>query len=412
MASVTESEIVQGLRDGEFLLHFQPKASLTTNRIVGAEALARWRRPDGGMLLPGAFIPVAERSPLIKCLTQRLLARLLQDLGDSGMCKDLSVSFNVSARDLEDPTLTRAILHAIAHGSLPSAVLELEITETQALQGGACMLANVQQLAEAGVGLAMDDYGIGYSSMDTLSRWPFTTIKLDQGIVGRMLGSPKNATIVRSSIRLGHELGLNVVAEGVETPEQYDFLVEAGCRVAQGYLVSRPLPLDEFDVFRRNIGKCRGMPIGLVHMAIVDHVQWRRQMVSYAIQRAALPPDSPSRQLDGFPALCLTQCALGKWYFGEGRYFADNPMYQAIDTPHRALHEVGARIVDQVRGGAVLRDMVPLLYQLKQVSAALIRLLEDLEDAGLEALYSAPEPDCPPAVAPCRLPGAAPLPNT
>lgn len=395
MATVTKSEIVQGLRRGEFILHYQPKASLLTNRIVGAEALARWRRPDGKLVPPGVFIPVAERSPLIKELTLQLLTRLLEDLGDKGLGKELSVSFNVSARDLEDGPLTHAILHAMAHQRLSPGALELEITETQALEGGERMLAHVQELGEAGVGLAMDDYGIGYSSMDTLSQWPFTTIKLDQGIVGRMLGSPKNATIVRSSIRLGHELGLNVVAEGVETPDQYDFLVEAGCRVAQGYLVSPPLPMDEFEVFRHNISKCRGMPIGLVHMAIVDHVQWRRQMVSYAIQRAALPPDSPIRQLDGFPALCVTQCALGKWYVGEGSYFAGNPMYQAIDAPHRALHDAGAAIVGRVRAGAGFRDMVPLLYELKQVSAILLRLLEDLEDAGLEALYTAPAPECP-----------------
>lgn len=389
MASVTESEIAEGLRNDEFILYYQPKSSLLTNRIVGAEALARWPRPDGSLVPPGVFIPVAERSTLIKDLTLQLLPKLIDDVTAKRMSEDLCVSFNVTARDLEDSILTKRILDAIVHG-LPSSAVELEITETQALQGGERMLANVQELAEAGVGLSMDDYGTGYSSMDTLSQWPFTSIKLDQGIVGRMLNSPKNATIVRSSIRLGHELGLNVIAEGVEAPEQHDFLVEAGCRVAQGYLVSRPLPLEEFEVFRHNIGTCRGMPIGLVHMAIVDHVQWRRQMVSFAIQRCALPPDSPVRQMAGFPPLSLTQCALGKWYIGEGRYFADNPMYQAIDDPHHALHEVGAKIVDGVRAGATLPDMVPLLYELKQVSTTLLRLLEDLEDAGLEALYTAP----------------------
>ncbi|MDB5960370.1 MAG: hypothetical protein JWP59_1664 [Massilia sp.] len=205
-----------------------------------------------------------------------------------------------------------------------------------------------------------------------------------------MLMSAKNATIVRSSIRLGHELGLNVVAEGVELPAQHDFLVEAGCRFAQGYLFSRPLPLNEFAVYRHNVESCRGMPIGLVHMAIVDHVQWRSQMVSFAIQRSALPPDSPVRQLEGYPALCVTECALGKWYAGDGRYFADTAMYTAIDAPHRRLHDVGRQIVSAIHAGADLRHIVPLLHELKQASTALIRLLEDLEDAGLQALYNSP----------------------
>jgi EAL domain-containing protein (putative c-di-GMP-specific phosphodiesterase class I) len=398
MATVTEGEIARGLRNDEFILYYQAKASLITNRIVGAEALARWRRPDGTLLRAGAFIPLAERSLLINGLTQHLLPRLLQDLKDKRLGEDLPVSFNVTARDFEGAMLTSTLLDAIKHHGLAPSAIELEITETQALRAGARMHANVQELAEAGVGLAMDDYGIGYSSMCTLSQWPFTTIKLDQGIVGRMLNSPKNATIVRSSIRLGHELGLNVVAEGLEAPEQHDFLVEAGCRLAQGYLVSRPLPLEEYEVFRHNISKCRGMPIGLVHMAIVDHVQWRRQMVSYAIQRSALSPDSPIRQLEGYPPLVLTECALGNWYVGDGRYFAANPQYQAIDAPHRALHRVGAKVVERVRSGAGLHDIVPLLYELKQASATLLHLLEDLEDAGLEALYTAPLPECPNAV--------------
>lgn len=408
MATVTEHEVVQGLRDAEFLLYYQPKASLLTNRIVGAEALARWRRPDGTLLLPAAFIPVAERSVLMRQLSLQLLLRLVNDLIDGRLGDELSISFNVTARDLEDATLADVILHAIVHRGLPPAALELEITETQALQAGDRVLQQVMVLAEAGVGLAMDDYGIGYSSIDTLSQWPFTTIKLDQGIVGRMLDSDKSATIVRSSIRLGHELGLNVVAEGVETSAQHDFLVEAGCKLAQGFLVSRPLPLEEFRVFRHNIGMCRGIPIGLVHMAIVDHVQWRRQMVSFAIQRSALPPDSPVRQMPGYPPMCATKCALGKWYIGDGQYFAGTPMYQAIDRPHHALHDIGGAIVGRIRGGASLCDIAHLLHELKQASTTLIRLLEDLEDAGLEAMYGMPAPVCSNEVVPAQSVGTVP----
>lgn len=384
---VTADDILGGLRNNEFVLYYQPKASLISNRIVGAEALVRWRRPDGTILPPGAFVPVAERERLINQLTLHLLPQLIRDLVDHGLADDLCVSFNVSTCDLEDGVFTGAILDAIGAAHLPPAALELEITETQALHSGPEVLGNIRALSEAGVGLAMDDYGIGYSSMDTLSQWPFTTIKLDQGIVERMLDSAKNATIVRSSIRLAHELGLEVVAEGVETVPQHDFLVEAGCRIVQGFLISRPLPLIEFEAFRANPSRCRGLPVGLVHMAIVDHVQWRREMASYAIQRCGLPPAAPLRQAHSYPTLCLTECALGKWYVGEGRYFADLPMFRDLDAPHRGLHEVGARIVARIQGGAGPDEMAPLLQELKQVSVTLIRILEDLEDSGLDALF-------------------------
>lgn len=387
MVDVTADDILGGLRNNEFVLYYQPKASLSSNRIVGAEALVRWRRPDGTILSPGAFVPVAERERLVNRLTLHLLPQLISDLVDHGLADEFCVSFNVSTCDLEDAVLTQAILDAILTRRLPPAALELEITETQALRSGPEVLSNVRALSDAGVGLAMDDYGIGYSSMDTLSQWPFTTIKLDQGIVERMLESSKNATIVRSSIRLAHELGLEVVAEGVETVSQHDFLVEAGCRIAQGFLLSRALPLDEFKAFCTHPSRCRGLPVGLIHMAIMDHVQWRREMASYAIQHSGLPADSPLRQRGTYPALCVTECALGRWYAGEGRLFAELPTYRELDAPHRCLHDVGARIVAAIRAGAGPVAMAPLLHELKQVSVTLIRILEDLEDSGLEALF-------------------------
>lgn len=388
MSIVSREEIAGALRRREFVLYYQPKVSLTSNRIVGAEALVRWQRPDGTLLPASAFIGAIERAGLLKSLTRRLLPQLVHDLVDGGLAEQFQVSFNVCSCDLENSTLTTMILDAIVRGGLPPAALELEITKTQALQAAPCVLYNVQALTEAGIGLAMDDYGIGYSSIDTLSQWPFTTIKLDQGIVVRMLDSPKNATIVRSSIRLGHELGLEVVAEGVETVAQHDFLVEAGCGVAQGFLISRALPLEGFKAFCAAAGKCRGLPVGLVHMAIVDHVQWRRQLASFAIRRASLPPDAPLRQSAGHPTLCVTKCSLGRWYLNEGRYFAGTPTYHALDAPHRRLHEIGARIVERIRAGASQADITPLMSELKQQSLILIGLLEDIEDAGFESLFT------------------------
>jgi len=415
MSIVSSEEIAGALRRREFVLYYQPKVSLTSNRIVGAEALVRWQRPDGTLLPASAFIGAIERAGLLKSLTRRLLPQLVHDLVDSGLADQFQVSFNVCSCDLENSTLTSMILDAIVRGGLPPAALELEITETQALQAAPCVLYNVQALTEAGIGLAMDDYGIGYSSIDTLSQWPFTTIKLDQGIVVRMLDSPKNATIVRSSIRLGHELGLEVVAEGVETVAQHDFLVEAGCGVAQGFLISRALPLAGFKAFCAAASKCRGLPVGLVHMAIVDHVQWRRQLASFAIRRAALPPDAPLRQSAGHPTLCVTKCALGRWYLSEGRYFAGTPTYHALDAPHRRLHEIGARVVERIRAGASQADIAPLMRELKQVSLVLIGLLEDIEDAGFENLFTPPAAtlaSAPRASAAMLAAASAPLPES
>jgi hypothetical protein len=300
---------------------------------------------------------------------------------------DMRISFNVGVNDFEDDALSTALLDAVRDRRLLPASLELEIVETQALQACDALLGRIQGLVDAGISLAMDDFGTGYSSIDTLSKLPFSTIKLDQGIVSRMLGSVKDATIVRSTIRLGHELGMEIVAEGVETPGQREFLIEAGCKLMQGYLVSEALPVDAFHGFRASCGGARSFPVGLVQMAIVDHVQWRRQLVSFAVQRATLPNGSPSRKADGFPQMGVRHCALGRWYFGEGRHFEATPIYHAIDAPHRELHRIGKAIIDLVRNGATLAELASSLSAMKAVSTTLIRLLEDLEDAGLQELY-------------------------
>jgi EAL domain-containing protein (putative c-di-GMP-specific phosphodiesterase class I) len=395
MQSVPEAEVVQGLANREFILFYQPKVSLITNRVVGAEALARWRRQDGSVATPAAFMPAVQEAGLSKALTRQLLERLLQDLHHT-LGADIRISFNVGVDDFEDDMLGTMLLDAIREHRLLPASLELEIVESQALQACDTLLGRIQALVDAGISLAMDDFGTGYSSIDTLSKLPFSTIKLDQGIVGRMLHSEKDATIVRSSIRLGHELGLEIVAEGVETPAQRDFLIEAGCKLMQGYLVSKALPVDALHNFRASTGGAGSFPVGLVQLAIVDHVQWRRQMVSYAVQRAALPSTSPMRKTDGFPQMCVTRCALGRWYFGEGQHFAATPIYHAIDAPHRELHRIGQALIDQIRSGATLPELAGALSTMKAVSTTLIRLLEDLEDDGLQELYRAASLEAPP----------------
>jgi EAL domain-containing protein (putative c-di-GMP-specific phosphodiesterase class I) len=384
---ITETDIREGLRHNEFFFHYQPKISLVTGRIVGAEALIRWIKPDGSTRRPSEFIPLAEQSPLIKEITSHMFPRLITDMLTLRDMEPVPVSFNVSARDFEDRVLARQILEAVRKHRIEPEAIEVEITETEALAGGDHVMNNMSLLCEAGIGLAMDDYGIGYSSIDTLSRWPFTTIKLDQGMIGRMLESEKNATIVRSSIRLGHELDINVVAEGVETKEQYQFLLEAGCKTGQGYLMSKPLPLDQFIAFEEQESLCPCIPIGLIHMAIMDHIQWRRQIVSHVLKHAQLPPDSPSRHSAGYPALSCRECSLGQWYFGEGRIFSNQTEFVALDDSHRRLHDIGSNLVERVKAGAPLSDITPLLKELSKCSMRMLGLLEALEDVGLAEMH-------------------------
>lgn len=384
---ITEAKIREGLRDDQFLFHYQPKVSLESGAIVGAEALIRWEEPDGSTHRPDDFIPLAERSQLIKEISGHLFPKLIADILTLHHTTSIPISFNVSARDFDDTVLCREILDSLDRHHLEPESIEVEITESQAMACGRQVMRNLARLGAAGIGLTMDDYGIGYSSIDTLSKWPFTTIKLDQGIIGRMLESEKNATIVRSSIRLGHELNIHVVAEGVENRDQYGFLLEAGCKVGQGYLFGKPLALEEFIAFEELHCRSPGIPSGLIHMAMIDHLQWRRRLVSYALKRAELPADSPLRQSAGYPALSPYECRLGKWYFGEGQLFAGHPAFVTLDVHHRTLHEIGNRIVGLIQAGARADAINPVLQELANCSVLLLTVLEALEDSGLADMH-------------------------
>ena len=381
---ITAAEILDGIKKDEFTFYYQPKVSLVTGKVIGAEALIRWIKPDGSIVLPDDFIPVAEQSSLIKDITRHMFPKLVEDLLVLMDIDHMTISFNASAKDFEDDIFTRMILASLATSQLPADRLQVELTETAALEAGDRIKQNILPLSEAGIGLAMDDFGKGYSSIDTLSKWPFTVIKLDQGIVSRMFDSDKSLTIVDSSVRMAHELGISVIAEGVENSEQYKHLLESGCTGIQGFRISKALPLDQFISFVHEDTRWSGLPIGLIHMAIIDHVQWRRQLVSKLMEVVSLPENALNRQLLDVPALSCKECRLGRWYYGAGQMFQDRQAYQDLEKPHRELHEVGALLVNMVGEGGTMEAITPHLRKLSECSMEVLRCLQELENEGLK----------------------------
>ena len=386
---VTAQDIEAGLSDHQFSLYYQPKFSMAHGEVSGSEALLRWLLPDGSVLEPGVFLPVAVRAGLLGKISSYIVDRLFSDMTVLGSTRFSPVSFNTVASDFEDEALSQRILDGIAVSGVKPQLLEIEITENQALSSSPRVLENISRLRQAGLGLAMDDYGLGYSSIDTLSKWPFTSIKVDQGLIQRMLESEKNAGIVRSAIRMAHELDIGLVAEGVETPAQYRFLLEAGCMTMQGYLVSRPLSLVALMAHGKFAPCPESMAVGLVHMAIVDHIQWRRKMVSFALRGAIVAPDSPVRAATDYPILSCDECLIGRWYRNEGVVFSHVPAFEHSDQAHRRLHALGAEIVAHIRDGANLERVQPMLDRLQRTSLELLGSLMMLEDHGLAAIHRA-----------------------
>jgi diguanylate cyclase (GGDEF)-like protein len=239
-------ELRRAIETEELVVHFQPKAELASGRILGAEALVRWQHPERGFIPPNDFIPIAERTGLIKPLSRYVLRAAVEQCGawnEAGL--GLHVAVNLTIPDLLDLELPDWIAGLLAETGVQPEQLELEITETTILADPFRVRQVLARLNEMGLRLAIDDFGTGYSSLAYLKRLPVQTIKVDRSFVMGMGEDPSDATIVRSTIDLGRNLGLGVVAEGVESQEVWDALREQGCTLAQGYFISRPLPAEE-----------------------------------------------------------------------------------------------------------------------------------------------------------------------
>jgi diguanylate cyclase (GGDEF)-like protein len=239
-------ELRRAIENGELVLHFQPKAALETGRIVGVEALVRWEHAEHGFIPPNEFIPIAERTGLIKPLSRYVLARALEQCAEwESRGLDLHVAVNLTIPDLLDLELPDRIAALLEANGVGASRLELEITESTILADPFRVRQVLHRLNEMGLRLAIDDFGTGYSSLAYLKRLPVQTIKIDRSFVMEMCADASDATIVRSTIDLGRNLGLDVVAEGVETDEVWEALRELGCTLAQGYLIGKPMPADE-----------------------------------------------------------------------------------------------------------------------------------------------------------------------
>ena len=236
------------LERDELALHYQPQLDIETGRIVGMEALIRWRHPDRGTVSPAEFIPLAEESGLIVPIGEWILRTACAQTRawlDAGLPR-LRVAVNISARQFRSPHLPQTIESILRETGLDPRDLELEITESVAMQDVELAIATLNQLKRIGVGLSIDDFGTGYSSLSYLKRFPIDRLKVDQSFIRNLTTDANDAAIVRAIISLGHALKLKVIAEGVETEWQLEALRRYRCDEMQGFLFSRPLPAVEF----------------------------------------------------------------------------------------------------------------------------------------------------------------------
>ena len=246
-----EGDLRRALRRDELELHYQPRLCLKSGQVVGLEALVRWRHGERGLLAPSEFVPLAEESGLIVPLGYWVIARALRDmqwLRGRGL-PPLHMAVNLSFRQFQDSQLLATLGRLIEERGVEAQWLEFELTETAVMRRSDQVQQTMLALGRLGVRFSLDDFGTGFSSFVHLNSLPITLLKIDKSFVAGMAGRPENRQLVRAMINLAHNLDLEVVAEGVETPELLSLLRQFGCDQVQGYLISRALPLSELARF-------------------------------------------------------------------------------------------------------------------------------------------------------------------
>lgn len=243
-----EEDLHQALKEEQFMVYYQPKVDLYTGKISGVEALLRWNHPEKGMIPPDQFIPLAEDTGLILPIgewvlrTACLQAKAWQLLG-----LDITMAVNVSPKQLQGTAFGKILTQVLVDSGLDACYLDLEVTEGAVMQEPEKMVVTLNQLKEIGVQISMDDFGTGYSSLNYLKRFPFDNLKIDKTFINDIPTNEEDVTLVLTIIAMAHNFKLKVIAEGVETQAQMDFLTQKNCDEIQGYLISRPLPAKDIE---------------------------------------------------------------------------------------------------------------------------------------------------------------------
>jgi EAL domain-containing protein (putative c-di-GMP-specific phosphodiesterase class I) len=375
---VTAGDVRYALNQGEFRFFYQPKVSFLTGQISGAEALIRWQRDEQTIVPPDAFMPVAHAHGLVPEITQAMFPHLVEDF--QRICRvnnGTTVALNVTGQDLDTPRLLALVRDAVSTGSISSSQLEIEISETEAVSGSDSTVSCLEALVGEGVQLSMDDYGTGYSSLDSLNRLPFGAIKMDQSFVLRMLSSAKSATLVKASVAMAQMLGLRTVVEGIETEAVYNTLIHCGCNEGQGYWISPPLASEDYLSFLDADHHWPASPVGMLRMAQLSHA-WQKTLLVDAVFAYVKNDRKGDLNLKGL-LISHAECALGRWYRGSVGALGGDPDYESLDAPHLAMHNLCESILACVNSPQFsLETLKRMLDELtdnsNQVTASLQRL--------------------------------------
>ncbi|PKO55485.1 MAG: hypothetical protein CVU28_06290, partial [Betaproteobacteria bacterium HGW-Betaproteobacteria-21] len=369
------ARIRKAMVDDEFVLYYQPKVNMRTGAVIGAEALIRWQHPQRGLLSPAVFLPVIEDDPLAVVLGEWVVDSALAQMETwhaAGL--NVPVSVNIGARQLQASNFVQRLRSLLAaHPEISPANLELEVLETSALEDLAQVSGVIEACLNIGIHFSLDDFGTGYSSLTYLKRLHVSQLKIDQSFIRDMLDDPDDLAIVESVLGLATAFRRKVIAEGVESPEHGEMLLQLGCELAQGFGIARPMPAHELAAW---MASWRPDPLWTAQPAVssadlqllyatVEHRAWIAALGKHLTDKRAAPP-----QLDHH------QCRLGEWLDAERlatRGTGDD--FQTIDAVHQQAHALATELCTLSAHGRQ-HEAIARLGELSDLRDTLLALLK------------------------------------
>lgn len=388
-SKISPASLEKALADNQLLFYYQPVVSLFTGKVCGAESLIRWKQPDGLLIPPDLFIPLAEKTGFITEITAAMLPKVVNDLAALNLVDDsLFVSFNVSPKDFNNENFLKNLSQSTSGILRKLENLYIEITESSFLVNDSDIQRILHDIDSQGISIVLNDFSAGYTTLSTLTQLPLKAIKLAMNIVQRAPTSRSDFRLFRHLVGMAHQLHLDVIAEGVENQEVHTLLLATGCTHGQGFFYGRSMPLSTFIELLGKLPRSLEYPFGLEYLAQMDLLDFRRDVIKSALMIYANQDKGiRERALARLPELESKKSLVGEWHKRIGNRNQGSELYRQLSTELKQYHELADTLLRKAISGENREQLQKAIDLFSQKSIIIMDLIHRFEIEGLKEYF-------------------------
>ena len=388
-SKISPASLEKALADNQLLFFYQPVVSLFTGKICGAESLIRWKQPDGSIISPDLFIPLAEKTGFITEITEAMLPKVVNDLAALNLVDDsLFVSFNVSPKDFHNKNFLKNLSQSTSGKLRKLENLYIEITESSFLVNDSDIQRTLHDIDSQGVSILLNDFSAGYTTLSTLTQLPLKAIKLAMDIVQRAPTTRSDFRLFRHLVSMAHQLHLDVIAEGVENQETHTLILATGCTHSQGYFYGHPMPLADFVELLAKKPHRLEYPFGLEYLAQLDLVDFHRDILKSTMMiYTTQDKEIRERVLARLPEIEREKGLVGEWYASIEYRYKGKKSYKQLGVELKQYHDLAKSLLEDVLLGENWGQLSRTIALFSKKSIAIMDLIHSIEIKELKSHF-------------------------